>query len=281
LQHDTDPFSLFPYRAIVDHPPVVWPNGARVAVWVVPNIEHFHIELGAGAPDIRNHSRRDYGNRVGVWRLMEVLEKNGVRGTEALNGEVGRYYPRIMEAAVGLNWEFMGHGLTNSVTLRGLPKEQESAIIAQTREIIEGYGQKMHGWLGPSLAETDETLGLLRANGVQYVADWVNDDLPYRMSNGLYSIPYTLELNDMPLFNMPSIAIEEFYRKICETIDVLYDEAAASGRVMCIALHPFLIGVPHRIRYLDKALQYIASHGKIWFATGHEIIRAYREQKKK
>lgn len=90
MQHDNDPFSLFPYRAIVDHPPVVWPNGARVAVWVVPNIEHFHIELGAGAPDIRNHSRRDYGNRVGVWRLMEVLEKNGVRGTVALNGEIGK-----------------------------------------------------------------------------------------------------------------------------------------------------------------------------------------------
>jgi peptidoglycan/xylan/chitin deacetylase (PgdA/CDA1 family) len=281
LPHDTDPFSLFPYRAIVDHPPVVWPNGARVAVWVVPNIEHFHVELGAGAPDIRNHSRRDYGNRVGVWRVMEVLEKNGVRGTVALNGEIGKYYPRIMQATIDLHWEFMGHGLTNSVALRGLPQEQESAIIAQTREIIEGYGQKMHGWLGPSLAETDATLDLLRASGVEYVADWVNDDLPYRMSNGLYSIPYTIELNDMPLFNTPSIAAEEFYRKICETIDVLYDEAAAGGRVMCIALHPFLIGVPHRIRHLDKALQYIASHGKIWFATGHEIIQAYREQEKK
>ena len=94
----SDPFALFPFRAIVDHPPVAWPNGARVAVWVVPNIEHFHVEIGNAAPDIRNHSRRDYGNRVGVWRLMEVLEKNGVRGTVALNGEVGKYYPRIMEA---------------------------------------------------------------------------------------------------------------------------------------------------------------------------------------
>jgi peptidoglycan/xylan/chitin deacetylase (PgdA/CDA1 family) len=278
--HDIDPFALFPYRAIVDHPPVVWPNGARVAVWVVPNIEHFHIELGAGAPDIRNHSRRDYGNRVGVWRIMEVLEKNGVRGTVALNGEIGKYYPRIMEAAVGLHWEFMGHGMTNSVTQRGMPKEQEASVIAQTKEVIESYGQTMRGWLGPSLAETDSTLDLLRGHGVEYVADWVNDDLPYRMNNGLYSIPYSIELNDMPLFNMPSIAIEEFYRKICETIDVLYDEAATSGRVMCIALHPFLTGVPHRIRSLDKALQYIASHKKIWFATGHEIVKAYREQDK-
>jgi peptidoglycan/xylan/chitin deacetylase (PgdA/CDA1 family) len=149
----------------------------------------FHIELGAGAPDIRNHSRRDYGNRVGVWRLMEVLEKHGVRGTVALNGEVGKYYPRIMDAAISLHWEFMGHGLTNSITLRGMPREQEASVIAQTRGIIEGYGQKMYGWLGPSLAETDDTLNLLRGEGAEYVADWVNDDLPYRMSNGLYSIP--------------------------------------------------------------------------------------------
>jgi peptidoglycan/xylan/chitin deacetylase (PgdA/CDA1 family) len=275
---ETGPFSLFPFRAIVDHPPVAWPNGARVAVWVVPNIEHFHVEIGNAAPDIRNHSRRDYGNRVGVWRLMEVLEKNGVRGTVALNGEIGKYYPRIMEAVLGLKWELMGHGLTNSVTLRGLSREQETSVIAETRKIIEGYGEKMRGWLGPGLTETDSTLDLLRAHGVEYVADWVNDDLPYRMSNGLYSIPYSIELNDMPLFNMPSIGIEEFYRKICETFDVLYDEGKTCGRVMCIALHPFLTGVPHRIRYLDRALRYVASHGQVWFATGHEIIAAYREQ---
>src|SRR3982075_2673819 len=121
----SDPFHLFPYRAIVDHPAVAWPNGAKVAVWVIPNIEHFHIELGAGAPDVRNHSRRDYGNRVGVWRLMDVLSKHGVRGTVALNGEVGRLYPRIMKACVDLNWELMGHGLTNSVMLTGMSEAQE------------------------------------------------------------------------------------------------------------------------------------------------------------
>jgi peptidoglycan/xylan/chitin deacetylase (PgdA/CDA1 family) len=273
-----DPFALFPFRAIVDHPPVTWPNGARVAVWVVPNVEHYHIEIGQAVPDVRNHSRRDYGNRVGVWRMMEVLEKNGVRGTVALNGEIGKYYPRIMEAMIALKWELMGHGLTNSVRLTGLLQEQEASIIAETRKIIESYGERMRGWLGPGLTETYATLDLLRANGVEYVADWVNDDLPYRMANGLYSIPYTLELNDMPLFNMPSIGIEDFYRRICETFDVLYDEGKTCGRVMCIALHPYLTGVPHRIRYLDRALRYIASHGQVWLATGHEIIEAYSKQ---
>ncbi len=272
-----DPFRHFDYRAIVDHSPFAWPNGARVAVWVIPNIEHFHIELGQGAPDIRNYSRRDYGNRVGIWRLMEVLARLNVRGTVALNGEVGQLYPRIMKACVDLRWELMGHGLTNSVMLTGMSEDEEAKVIGETRQIIEGYGQKMRGWLGPGLTETWNTLDLLRRNGVEYTCDWVNDDLPYRMKNGLYSIPYTIELNDMPLFNAPSISIADFHQRICDAFDVLYQEAASCPRVMSIALHPFLIGAPHRIRYLDRALQYIAGHDRVWFATGSEIVAAYRQ----
>lgn len=275
---DFDPFSLFPYQAIVDRPRISWPNGARIAVWVVPNIEHFHLELTNPAPDVRNTSRRDYGNRVGVWRLMDVLTKHGIRGTVALNAEVARYYPRIMEAARKLDWELMGHGLTNSSLLTGLAKADEAAVIRQTKELIEQQGQKMRGWLGPGLTETWNTLDLLRDAGVEYVCDWVNDDLPYRMNNGLYSIPYSIELNDMPLFNTPSIDIADFERRIIDTFDVLYEEGAKNARVMCIALHPFLIGVPHRIRYLDRALAHIASHQNVWLTTGSEIIRAYREQ---
>jgi peptidoglycan/xylan/chitin deacetylase (PgdA/CDA1 family) len=157
-----------------------------------------------------------------------------------------------------------------------MSKEQETACIAETRKVIEAHGQTMRGWLGPGLTETWNTLDLLRAHGADYVCDWVNDDLPYRMNNGLYSIPYSLELNDMPLFNNPSISIEDFRRRICDSFDVLYDEGARNGRVMGIALHPFLIGAPHRIRYLDRALQYIAGHDDVWFATGSEIIDAYR-----
>jgi allantoinase len=183
---DSEPFRLFPYQAIVDRPRVTWPNGARVAVWVIPNIEHFHIEIGDHAPDIRNHSRRDYGNRVGVWRIIEVLAKHGVRGTVALNAEVGRFYPRIMEEVTKLKWELMGHGLTNSVLLTGMPKDEESALIAEVHEAIGQWGQTMRGWLGPGLSETWHTLDLLRESGVEYVCDWVNDDLPYRMNNGLY-----------------------------------------------------------------------------------------------
>jgi peptidoglycan/xylan/chitin deacetylase (PgdA/CDA1 family) len=273
-----DPTPPFPYQAIVDRPPVKWPGGARVAVWVVPNIEHFHAEIGPGAPDIRNFSRRDYGNRVGVWRLMETLEKNGVKGTVALNAEVALHYPRIMQECAKLDWELMGHGLTNSVLQTGMAIDDERAMILKVREILTGLGHKMRGWLGSGLTETWNSPDLLKEAGVEYVCDWVNDDLPYRMNNGLYSIPYSIEVNDMPLFNLPSISIEDFYRRIVDSFDVLYEEGARNGRVFCIALHPFLIGAPHRIRYLDRALQHIRSHDKVWFAKGAEIIDAYRQQ---
>jgi peptidoglycan/xylan/chitin deacetylase (PgdA/CDA1 family) len=240
---------------------------------VVPNIEHFHPELFEQPPDIRNYARRDYGNRVGIWRLMDVLTKHGIRGTVALNGEVGLQYPRILQAATALKWELMGHGMTNSTRASGMSIEAERSMIAEVRKIVESFGQRMRGWLGPGLAETWNSIDLLREAGVEYVCDWVNDDLPYRMDNGLYAIPYSIEVNDMPLFNTPSIPVADFERIIRDTFDVLYEEG---GRVMCIALHPFLIGAPHRIRYLDRALQHIVAHDGVWLATGSEIIDAYR-----
>ena len=273
-----DPFALFPFRAIADAPKITWPNGARVAVWVIPNVEHFHLEIGSPAPDVRNFSRRDYGNRVGLWRLMDVLTKHKIRGTVALNAEIGVYYPRIMQAMIDLDWELMGHGLTNSKIMSGLEIDAERKLILDTRKVIEDWGRTMRGWLGPGLTETFNTPDLLKESGVEYVADWVNDDLPYRFNNGLYSIPYSIELNDMPLFNNPSISIDDFKRRICDSFDVLHAEGATNGRVMGIALHPFLIGAAHRIKYLDEALQYIAGHDKVWFATGDEIIRAYKAQ---
>ena len=270
-----NPFDLFAYRAIVDAPRVTWPGDARIAVWVIPNIEHFHMDLFPNAPDVRNYSRRDYGNRVGIWRLMDVLARHHIRGTVALNAEVIAHYPRIIEAAIGLGWEFMGHGLTNSTVLTGMDATTERNTIFATRDAIEGTGQKMRGWLGPGLTETWRTLDLLAEAGASYVADWVNDDLPYRMRNGLHAIPYSIELNDMPLFVNPSISIADFERRMIDAFDVLYDEGEHNGRVLGIALHPFLIGSPHRIRYLDRALAHMASHDGVWFATGAEIIEHY------
>ncbi len=271
---------LFDYSPIVDRPPLRWPNGAHVAVWVVPNIEHYEIwtDTDHRQVDIRNASRADYGNRVGIWRLMEVFDRHGVRGTVALNSAVCRHYPRVMEEAQKRGWEFMGHGLTNSQRLDELSAEDEDETIRRTvAEISECTGQPVRGWLGPGLTESPRTLDLIKKHGVEYVCDWVNDDQPYRMSNGLYSIPYTIELNDVPLFRAPTFAPHEFERMIRDSFDTLYAEGEETGRVLCLALHPFLVGAPHRIAYLDRALAYIRSHKHVWVTTGSEIIDWYRK----
>jgi len=281
----------YDYSAIVTSPPLRWPNDARVAVWVIPNIEHFHIdrpgtalrpESAQQAPDVYNFAWRDYGLRVGIWRLMAILDKYGVRATVALNAEVCDHYPLIVQEGVKRGWEFMGHGLTNSQRLAGLSEAEEREVIARTLARIEqAVGRRPRGWLGPGLAETWRTPDLLAEAGIEYVGDWCADDQPFpmRVARGeLIAMPYTVELNDIPLFLHHHFTGQQFYEAIRDQFDVLYQEGRESGRVMAIALHPFITGVPHRAKYLDQALAYVTGHRHVWLATGSEILDAYRAQ---
>jgi len=274
-----DYHGLFPFSAIVDRPPLKWPNDAHVAVWVVPNIEHYDMDVDGRRLDVRNLSHRDYGNRVGIWRLMEALTEYRIRGTVALNSSVCRLYPRIVERSLELGWELMGHGLTNSESHHALDVADETAMISATVAEIRAFqGKPPRGWLGPGLTENVGTLDLLKKAGLEYACDWVNDDQPYRMNNGLYSIPYTIELNDRPLFREPWTTAWDYERMIKASFDVLYREGASIPRVMCIALHPFITGQPNKIDALRSALAYITSSEKVWLATGSEIIDAFKAQ---
>jgi allantoinase len=277
----------FAYQPIVDRPPIRWPNGAHVAVWVAPNIEHFRFnEPFAGGrpttPDIPSYATRDYGNRVAIWRMMRSFDRLGIRASVMLNAEVCLYEPQIIAAGNARGWEWLGHGLTNSQMLGGMDAATEEQTIGETLRIIEqATGSRPRGWLGPGLIENARTPDLLRKAGLTYVADWVNDDQPYVMRTDygdLYSIPYTLELNDKRMFERLGVQGRDFTRMIIDQFDTLYAEGADSGRVMCLALHPYLTGVPYRIRYLDQALAYIHRHEHVWWATGSEIIEAYRQQ---
>jgi peptidoglycan/xylan/chitin deacetylase (PgdA/CDA1 family) len=281
----------FPYSAIVDRKPLRWPNGARVALWVIPNIEHFLFDRPSTSvtqatrslvPDVLNYSWRDYGVRVGIWRLMEVMERHRVRGTVALNSDVCERYPRIIEAGKALGWEWMGHGKTNSALINAQSEEEERVLIRHVCETIaRAVGKRPRGWLGPALSESHRTLYILAENGIEYVGDWVNDEQPYPMrvrSGTMYSIPYSIEINDIPAFLDRSMTGEGFAAMIRDQFDVLYEDGAKSARVMAICLHPFLIGHPHRSKHFDAALKYIASRQEVWLATGSEIIDAYKAQ---
>jgi peptidoglycan/xylan/chitin deacetylase (PgdA/CDA1 family) len=282
-------YGPFPYVPINDRPKLQWPNGARLAVWIIPNIEFFPLTLGipgspytshAPVPSVRAWAQRDYGNRVGIWRIMDVLQKHGVRASPTMNSDICDHHPQIVKAAVELGWEILGHNETNSRWLNQMEPQEEKPSIARTLSKIGALsGKKPVGWLGAGLAETWDTLDYLADEGVQYIADWVSDDQPFfiTLDDGrkLVSIPYSYEINDSPFLYTRNGTIEQFVSAIKRQFDVLYAEGARSARVMAICLHPYLIGVPHRIGGLDEAVSYIAAHDRVWFATGSEIVQAW------
>lgn len=274
----------FPYSPIRERPKLAWPNQARLALWVIPNIEVFALDeviplISDRVPNVPVYSVRDYGARVGIWRIMEVLSAHGIRATVALNSEVCDAYPQIINEGKKLGWEFMGHNESNTRRLNTVPAEDERRVIHDTLARIEqGTGRRPLGWLSSGLQETWNTLDYLVEEGCLYVADWVNDDQPYLMDvsgKRLVSVPYSMEINDVEVIMRQQHTGEEFGAMIRRQFDVLYREGAASGRVMAIALHPYLMGVPHRIGALSSALDYICAHEGVWLATGGEIVSHY------
>jgi allantoinase len=288
------PYGPFPFWPAPQRPRIEWPNGARVAFYVVPNIEFFDLRESmpgndneriprdqAKIPFVYSWAHRDYGNRVGLWRIMDTMTKHGVKGTVALNSEICVHHPEIIKACQGLNWEFMGHGKTNAVRLNEMPSEQEPAAIEEVFSTIEhSSGARPRGWLGSGLAETWNTLDHLQAQGCRYVCDWVNDDQPYYMDLGgktLVSMPYSWETNDI-LIKSDKLSTDEFERICTRQFDTLYREGEATGKVMALCLHPFIIGAPHRISMLDRVLRYITSHAGVWVTTGGEIYDYFTQQ---
>jgi allantoinase len=283
-------YGPFPYSPITSRPKLQWPNGAHVALWVIPNIEYFSLQErpgGYGAhgniPDVVMWCERDYGNRIGIFRLMEVMDRYEVRGTVALNSNLCAEHPQIIEEGEKRKWEWMGHNESNTRRLNEAGPGEEQQIIRNTFATIEKHtGRRPTGWLSSGLQETWDTLDHLAAAGCEYVGDWCNDDQPYVMNleggRSMVAMPYTQQLNDKSAIERRFVSADGFRQMICDQFDVLYREGAKSGRVMAIALHPYLIGVPHRIGALDKALKYICKHQKVWKATGSEITRHYLAQ---
>lgn len=282
-------YGPYPYSPINRRSKWKWPNGAQLAIWVAPNLEFFPLTrpLAANpmqktperAPTIRTWGVRDYGNRVGVFRLMDLLSKYGVRATASLNADLCDQHPQIVEDALKLEWEFLAHNRTNAVWLSAIPPDEERDFIRYcTERVTRATGKRPLGWLSSAMDETWNTLDHLVAEEFLYVADWVNDDQPYRMQAGgkeIIYLPYSYEVNDNAQIASRFATIDDFELMIKRTFDVLYREGADSARVMAICLHPFISGVPHRIAGLDAAFRYICDHNDVWWATGEEIVRAY------
>ena len=280
-----------PYLPIHKRPKLALPGNARVAVWTIVNVENWSP---AGAmprtvlpppmgvpllPDVPNWAWHEYGMRVGFWRFLETLGARNLKASFAVNGTACELYREACEAAHAAGWDFMGHGWVQKPMHK--VEDQKSAIADTMRAIMDLTGKPPRGWESPGLTETDETLDLLAEAGIEYVADWVMDEqpLPLQTAHGeIVSVPYTVEINDVVMSAVQQQPSDEIFRRGRDQFDRLYLDGKTAPRVMAISIHPYLTGVPHRIKYLEMLYDHILGHEGVVMWTGAEILDWYRTQ---
>jgi peptidoglycan/xylan/chitin deacetylase (PgdA/CDA1 family) len=279
------------YVPIIDRPALKLPGDARVAVWTIVNVENWSPERAMPRtvlpppmgqpllPDVPNWSWHEYGMRVGFWRFLDVLNDRGLKASFAVNGSACEVYARACEEAHKAGWDFMGHGFIQG-PMHKLDDQRQA--IKQTVDAIRTFtGEAPRGWESPGLTETDETLDILREEGIEYVCDWVLDDLPVRLktrAGDMISIPYPVEVNDVVMSAVQLQPSDEIFNRGRAQFDRLYQEGAKIPRIMPISIHPYLTGAPHRIAHLEALYDHIRAHDDVVFLTGAEILDWYTAQ---
>jgi peptidoglycan/xylan/chitin deacetylase (PgdA/CDA1 family) len=282
------PRERVPYSAIVDRPKLTLPRGARIIVWSIVNLEVWDISRPMARqvlpaptgqsqlPDVPNWSWHEYGMRVGVWRFFDLYRRLGLRPTLSINARVCVDYERVAAEARDAGWEFMGHAYEQMPIHNA---ENQKEMIERSISVLERFtGRRPIGWLGPGLTQTYETPELLAEAGIRYIGDWVYDDEPTVISTAkgpLVTLPYTVELNDIPMMIVQHHESEHFRRRCIDQFDRLWKEGAERPRIMAMAIHPYISGQPHRIRYLEEVYAHIAQHEGVLHMAGAEIYEWY------
>ena len=261
-----------------------WPNGTRLAVYIAVNVEHFAFGEGLGAelapggpqPDILNFAWRDYGNRVGIWRLLDLLDEMNLPACCLTNSSIYDYCPAIPAAFRSRGDEIVAHGRTNAERQSTMDEAQERLVIAETTKAVTQHeGTAPTGWLGPWIAESWVTPDLLKESGYEYVLDWCMDDQPIWLrtrSGPLLAVPYPQEINDIPAIAVRRVSAAEFADMIVANFVEMLKQAEGGPLVMGIALHPYIVGQPYRMHYLRPALAEIAKQrDKIWLTHSGAI----------
>jgi len=274
----------YDYVPITQRAPYTWPGGKQLAIYLALNLEHFAFGEGLGAelapggpaPDVLNYSWRDYGNRVGAWRLLELFDELQLPTSVLLNTAMYEYAPELVAAFRARGDEMVGHGRSNSERQGILDEGSEAALIGAATAIMTKHeGKSPRGWLGPWISESAVTPDLLQEAGYTYLLDWCMDDQPVwmRTRNGrILSVPYPQELNDIPMIVGRKIGGDAFADMIVDTFDEMLEQSQTQALVMGIALHPYLVGQPHRLRHLRRALRHIAvRRDAIWITTAGGI----------
>jgi allantoinase len=279
----------YDYSPIRGRPKYLWPNGASLAVYIAINLEHFAFGEGLGAelapggpqPDVLNYAWRDYGNRVGAWRLIDLLDALNLPASVLINSDIYAGAPGLAEAFRARDDEFVGHGRTNSERQGILDDAEEAALIAEATGIIaRAEGAAPKGWLGPWISQSRATPDLLAQAGYDYCLDWCMDDQPVFMRTKygpLLAVPYPQEINDIPMVVGRRIEGAAFAQIIIDHFDEMLEQSAREPLVMGIALHPYIVGQPHRLRHLRRALTHIAAQrDNIWATTAGAIAAHVR-----
>ena len=274
------------YSAITRRPKLRWPKGRRLAVYIGFNVEHFEFGAGLGAalgpkspePDVLNYSWRDYGNRVGVWRCLELFDSLKLPLGALINTALYDYCPEVIEAFVKRGDELIGHGHTNSERQGEMKPEEERALLAYCRERIRKESKvEVRGWLSPWISESFATPDLLAETGYRYTLNWCHDDQPtkFKTQDGaLLSIPYPQELNDVPMIVARQMDGRDFADMVVDNFDEMRRQSKAQSLVMGIALHPYIVGQPYRLRHLRRALTHIKKASGVWLTTPGAIYDA-------
>ena len=279
----------FDYQPITRRAHYRWPNGAGLAVYIGFNLEHFAFGEGLGAgigpaspqPDVLNYSWREYGNRVGAWRCLEIFDVLGLPTAALINTALYDHCPELVAAFLARGDELVGHGHTNAERQGMLDEAAERDLLALCRERIHHHsGLSVAGWLSPWISESRTTPDLLAETGYRYTLNWCHDDQPLRMrtrsGQGLWAVPYPQELNDIPMIVGRRMDGRDFAQMIIDQTDEMLDQARNDPLVMGIALHPYLVGQPYRLRHLRRALEHVAAardRGEIWITTPGAICK--------
>ena len=276
----------YSYSAIKSRPTYNWPEGKKLALYIGINIEHFAFGTGLGhsvsaelpPPDPRTFAWRDYGNRVGVWRIFDLLDQLGLPAAHLVNSTIFDYAPEILSSIKARGDEIIGHGRTNAERQGQLWEEDEARLIAYVRDQIERHsGQRARGWMGPWMSQSHVTPDLLKEAGFEFLMDWPADDQPLWMktrSGPIMSVPYPLEINDSPQLLVRRHTAVQFEEMIIEQFEEMLDQSEQQPLVCGIALHTMVVGQPYRLRSLRRALQHIVNHpnrDKVWFTRPGEI----------
>ena len=269
--------------------PLELPEGARLVLWPVLALEDWDISRamartvipppqgGTVLPDVPNWSWHEYGMRVGFWRLRRVLERLGIRPTVTLNGRVCLSYPKVVDACIASGWELNAHGY-EQIPMHKL-EDQRAAIDKTIATIAAHWGRTPRGWFGPGLTQTYETIDHLAAAGIEYIGDWALDDEPVTLkttSRPLVALPYNFELHDITMLAIQHHASDVFHARAMDHFECLYEESAERPKVMSIACHPYLAGVAHRIRHVERTFESILRRKGVVVWTGEQILDWYR-----